>query len=167
MLHEVNQSSICSLTFGFVVFAGVVITAPISGANLNPAVTIGLFAAGRVKLIRAILYIIVQCAGGIGELVYQNKTMPSILQQFIHISTVGGYILYLLTPPYLRSSLGSNALHKENSTCYGTALDCPYNVTQLQGFGIELMTVFLLVLVVLAITDEKRESKVCSSTYDI
>ena len=74
---------------------------------------------------------------------------------------VGGYILYLLTPPYLRSSLGSNALHKENSTCYGTALDCPYNVTQLQGFGIELMTVFLLVLVVLAITDEKRESKVC------
>ena len=60
-------------------FAGVVITAPISGANLNPAVTIGLFAAGRVKLIRAILYIIVQCAGGIGKLVYQNKTMQSII----------------------------------------------------------------------------------------
>ena len=68
-----------------------------------------------------------------------------------------------MTPPYLRSSLGSNALHKENATCYGTALDCPYNVTQLQGFGIELMTVFLLVLVVLAITDEKRESKVSIS----
>ena len=50
------------------VFAGVVITAPISGANLNPAVTIGLFAAGRVKFIRAILYIIVQCAGGIGKM---------------------------------------------------------------------------------------------------
>ena len=55
-----------SLTFGLVVFAGVVITAPISGANLNPAVTVGLFASGRVKLIRAILYIIVQCLGGIG-----------------------------------------------------------------------------------------------------
>ena len=68
-LGVINQSSLCSLTFGFVVFAGVVITAPISGANLNPAVTIGLFAAGRVKLIRAILYIIVQCAGGIGKLV--------------------------------------------------------------------------------------------------
>ena len=47
-------------------FAGVVITAPISGANLNPAVTVGLLFSGRVKLIRAITYIIVQCLGGIG-----------------------------------------------------------------------------------------------------
>ena len=57
-----------SLTFGLVVFAGVVITAPVSGANLNPAVTVGLFAAGRVKLIRALLYIAVQCLGGIGKM---------------------------------------------------------------------------------------------------
>ena len=48
------------------VFAGVVITGPVSGANLNPAVTVGLLVSGRVKLIRAILYIIVQCFGGIG-----------------------------------------------------------------------------------------------------
>merc|ERR1711884_164029 len=54
-----------SLTFGLVVFAGVVITAPISGANLNPAVTVGLLFSGRVKLMRAITYIIVQCLGGI------------------------------------------------------------------------------------------------------
>ena len=68
--------------------AGVVITAPISGANLNPAVTIGLFAAGRVKLIRAILYIIVQCAGGIGKLECQSNL----------------YLIYLITMrPYLYS----------------------------------------------------------------
>jgi len=118
-----------SLTFGLVVFAGVVITGPISGANLNPAVTVGLLAAGRVKLIRAILYIIVQCLGGI----------------------VGGYILYGLTPPGLRGTLGSNALFCQ-----------PYDggcVTQLQGIGVELLTVFMLVIVVLAITDCKRESK--------
>ena len=70
-LYLVLKTKLCelskfSLTFGLVVFAGVVITGPISGANLNPAVTVGLFAAGRVKLIRASLYIIVQCVGGIG-----------------------------------------------------------------------------------------------------
>ena len=62
-----------SLTFGLVVFAGVVIMAPISGANLNPAVTVGLLVSGRVKVIRAINYIIVQCLGGIGMMFIVHK----------------------------------------------------------------------------------------------
>ena len=33
-------------------------------------------------------------------------------------------------------------------------------MTDMQGIGVELLTVFLLVFVVLAVTDEKRESKV-------
>ena len=33
-------------------------------------------------------------------------------------------------------------------------------MTEGQGIGVELVTVFMLVIVVLAITDEKRESKV-------
>ena len=144
-------------------FAGVVITGPISGANLNPAVTVGLLAAGRVKLIRAILYIIVQCLGGIGTLCMFiidwkfNMYYWNIfnLYSVIFYPKVGGYILYGLTPPGLRGTLGSNALFCQ-----------PYDggcVTQLQGIGVELLTVFMLVIVVLAITDCKRESKVIMS----
>ena len=77
------------------------------------------------------------------------------IETFSHSSAVGGYILKGLTPTELQKTLGSNALH--NSTCTGD--DCN-KVTQLQGFGVELLTVFLLVLVVLAATDDKRESKV-------
>ena len=76
---------------------------------------------------------------------------------------VGGFILYGLTPPEKRGSLGSNALYVAPG-CIGSAdADHPYtecSVTQLQGIGVELLTVFMLVFVVLAITDEKRESKV-------
>ena len=67
------------------VFAGVVITAPVSGANLNPAVTVGLFAAGRVKLIRAILYIIVQCAGGIGKDKQSKCSKTNAFSPNIHV----------------------------------------------------------------------------------
>lgn len=35
----------------------------VSGGHINPAVTVGLAAAGRVKPVRAILYVIAQCAG--------------------------------------------------------------------------------------------------------
>lgn len=35
----------------------------ISGGHINPAVTLGLASAGRVKPVRALLYIVAQCAG--------------------------------------------------------------------------------------------------------
>ncbi len=49
------------------VLAGVTIAGPVSGGHLNLAVSFGLFLSGRVSLLRAILYITVQCAGGIGK----------------------------------------------------------------------------------------------------
>lgn len=37
----------------------------VSGAHLNPAITVGLLAAGKVTVIRGLLYIIAQCIGAI------------------------------------------------------------------------------------------------------
>lgn len=45
------------------VFVGVVIAGPISGAHLNPAVTIGLAIAGKFKWGKAALYIVAQFVG--------------------------------------------------------------------------------------------------------
>ncbi|KAJ4980157.1 hypothetical protein NE237_010937 [Protea cynaroides] len=49
--------------FGGMIFVLVYCTAGISGGHINPAVTFGLFLARKVSLIRAVLYMIVQCLG--------------------------------------------------------------------------------------------------------
>ena len=52
-----------ALTFGLVVFALIQMLGDISGAHLNPAVTLGLVAAGRFKASEAAPYTVAQCLG--------------------------------------------------------------------------------------------------------
>ncbi|CAG9782987.1 unnamed protein product [Diatraea saccharalis] len=52
-----------SLAFGLAVFAAVSAIGHVSGGHINPAVTAGMAATGRVKPVRAVLYVIAQCAG--------------------------------------------------------------------------------------------------------
>jgi aquaporin NIP len=54
-----------ALTFGLVVFALIAALGDISGAHLNPAVTIGFFLARRFPGRRVVPYALTQCAGGI------------------------------------------------------------------------------------------------------
>ena len=51
--------------FGGMIFVLVYCTAGISGGHINPAVTFGLFLARKVSLVRAIMYMVVQCLGAI------------------------------------------------------------------------------------------------------
>ncbi|XP_061358774.1 aquaporin PIP2-7-like [Gastrolobium bilobum] len=51
--------------FGGMIFILVYSTAGISGGHINPAVTFGLFLGRKVSLIRALLYMVAQCAGAI------------------------------------------------------------------------------------------------------
>jgi aquaporin NIP len=54
-----------SLTFGLIVLAMIYAVGDISGAHLNPAVSLGFFAARRFPLREVILYILSQCAGAL------------------------------------------------------------------------------------------------------
>ncbi|CAL9780021.1 aquaporin PIP2-7-like [Musa acuminata AAA Group] len=51
--------------FGGMIFVLVYCTADISGGHINPAVTLGLFVARKVSLLRAVLYMVAQCLGAI------------------------------------------------------------------------------------------------------
>ena len=50
---------LAALTLGFLVYA----IGPVSGAHVNPAVTIGLWSIGKIKPVDAIGYIVSQCVG--------------------------------------------------------------------------------------------------------
>lgn len=74
-----------ALTFGLVVLAMIYTLGDISGAHLNPAVTLGFFAARRFPLSDALPYIAAQCAGafaasGILRLLFpQNATLGATI----------------------------------------------------------------------------------------
>src|SRR6266571_1639328 len=54
-----------ALTFGLIILAMIYTLGDISGAHLNPAVTLGFFAARRFPLRRAVPYIASQCGGAL------------------------------------------------------------------------------------------------------
>jgi aquaporin Z len=54
-----------ALAFGLVLIALAYAIGPVSGCHVNPAVTMGFFAAGRMKAAEAIGYVVAQVAGAI------------------------------------------------------------------------------------------------------
>ena len=54
-----------ALTFGLVVLAMIYAIGDISGAHINPAVTIAFTVAGRFPVAKAVPYVVCQCAGAI------------------------------------------------------------------------------------------------------
>jgi aquaporin Z len=54
-----------ALCFGFVVLAMILALGDVSGSHINPAVTCGLYAAGRFPAGQVIPYVVSQCAGAI------------------------------------------------------------------------------------------------------
>src|SRR5260221_8144194 len=68
-INEVSGGTVThvgiALTFGLVVLALVYALGEVSGAHLNPAVTLGFCLAGRFPLHRVPSYVLSQCAGAL------------------------------------------------------------------------------------------------------
>ncbi|XP_045773446.1 aquaporin AQPAe.a-like [Maniola jurtina] len=80
-----------ALANGLLVASVVQIIGQISGGHINPAVTIGVFARGHIKLLKAILYIIAQILG----------------------SLLGALLAYAVTHTNLRQDLGATVPYKD------------------------------------------------------
>jgi aquaporin NIP len=66
-----------ALTFGLIVLAMIYTLGDISGAHINPAVTIGFFAARRLPVKTVLPYIASQCAGAISASLIMRLLFPA------------------------------------------------------------------------------------------
>jgi glycerol uptake facilitator protein len=130
-----NNSGWIVISFGWAVgvFTGVLIAAPISGAHLNPAVTIALVLAGKFSASLMPLYICAQLLGamfgsGLAWLAYKKHfdatedpdakmavfcTMPNIRSYWFNVATetIGTYILALAVLYMAAPEVGLGALN--------------------------------------------------------
>ncbi|KAM5179907.1 aquaporin-5-like [Mantella aurantiaca] len=90
-----------SLAFGLAIATLVQTIGPISGANINPAVTLAFFVGSQISIWRAIFYIIAQILGGLA----------------------GAGILYGVVPPAVRGNMAINALSNNTSPGLGLVVE--------------------------------------------
>ena len=116
-----------SVAFGFAIVAMAYAIGGISGCHINPAVTIGILAAGRIELKEAASYILAQILGAIA----------------------GAGVLYILAqgrPGFVMPEWGLGA------NGWGTGYLGEYNTQS--AFVAELVMTFLFVFVILATTSK-------------
>ncbi|KAG8176506.1 hypothetical protein JTE90_020342, partial [Oedothorax gibbosus] len=90
-----------SLCFGLIVATMVQAICHVSGGHINPAVTAGMLVAGRCSVLRALLYVVMQCAGAVA----------------------GAAILKAVTPDETNSKLGLTALNEKLSPVQGVGVE--------------------------------------------
>ncbi|XP_038859408.1 aquaporin-1-like [Salvelinus namaycush] len=113
-----DQEVKVALAFGLAIATLAQSLGHISGAHLNPAITLGLLVSCQISVFKAVFYILAQMLGAV----------------------VASAIVYGVKPTNI-DALGVNHL---NTISVG------------QGFVIEFLTTFQLVLCVIAVTDKRR-----------
>lgn len=116
-----------ALAFGLSLLVMAYAIGPVSGCHINPAVTVGMLASGKIKPFTAISYIIAQVLGAI---------LAAALLLIIAKSRPGGYDPHLAG--FAANGYGS---HSPGGYALGGA------------FLIEIITTFFLVITVLGSTD--------------
>jgi aquaporin Z len=114
-----------SLAFGLTVLTIAYSLGHISGAHLNPAVTIGLFMGGRIKGNEILPYVVAQILGGI---------------------TAAGVLYIIVTGN--GSSIGTFAAN-------GYAEHSPGNYSMLAAIVTEFVMTFMFLIIILGATDDK------------
>nr|CAD7435510.1 unnamed protein product [Timema monikensis] len=106
----------------------------VSGAHVNPAVTCGMLVTGNISILKALLYIIVQCLGALAG--------SAVLKVTLDRGGLRSSVSRALTPEKVQGTLGLTLLSPE--------------VTSIQGFGIEFFLGFVLLIVVFGVCDGNR-----------
>jgi aquaporin Z len=117
-----------SFAFGLSVLAMAYAIGDISGCHINPAVSISMFAVGKMKLKDTLIYVMMQCLGAV----------------------IGSAALYVVATGRPGYSLSLNGLGQNG---YETA--SPGGFSMISGFIAETILTFIFILVILGSTSEK------------
>ncbi|CAG8628874.1 15045_t:CDS:2 [Funneliformis caledonium] len=108
--------------FGFSLCVNIYIWGSVSGAALNPAVTIGLIASQNISLIRGIMYIVAQFLGGLVGAYFISLVQPkafvngaainAVTDLGLGISTAQGLFLEMFTTSVLTMAVFMMAVEK-------------------------------------------------------
>ncbi|XP_059621773.1 aquaporin-like [Phlebotomus argentipes] len=71
-----GDPAVISIAFGFEVFMIISALGHVSGSHINPAVTVGFLVSGQVTLVRAVLYVVVQCVGAVAGTACMKAFLP-------------------------------------------------------------------------------------------
>lgn len=122
---------VVTLAWGLAVMCGVLIAGPYTGAHLNPAVTLGLAAAGKFPWEYVLPYIVSQIAGGI----------------------LGAVIVYVFYKDHFDATA-------ETETKLGVFATIPAIKNYRRNMICEIVGTFILVLVILFMGDNENSSEV-------
>lgn len=130
-----------SLGSGFLVATLVWTLANVSGANLNPAVSVALLITGETNLVRALLYIPCQLLGSTLA-VLTLKELNASESDFMKAASAD-LVVNKSETKLAPMQIGLTTLNS--------------NVTSLQGFCVECIITFILVITIFACIDRKRK----------
>jgi aquaporin Z len=130
-----------AFAFGFALIAMAYGIGPISGCHINPAVSLGVFTAGRMSSQDLLGYIISQFVGGI---------LAAAVLAVIQCGIAGGYDVAV-------AGLGQNG--------WGTGYMNEYNLTSAAVF--EFVATLLFVIVILGSTHEKAPAQIAGLAIGI
>ena len=114
---------VITLGWGFAVMAGVLIAGPVSGAHLNPAVTLGLALAGKFEWALVAGYIVAQLIGGF----------------------LGAVLVWIFYKDHYKATAG------EPDTMLGTFCTAPAIANPWRNFLCEVIATCLLVFLIIAL----------------
>jgi aquaporin Z len=138
-----------AFTFGLTLMALAYVLGPISGAHVNPAVTMGAFLAGRVSALDAVVYWVAQFVGGIlGALLlwavfdqspYYHRSVEGLgtdgygSASLVHISGGGAFLVeIILTATFVFVILGVTSKYG-NAAVAGVVIGLTLTVIHLIG----------------------------------
>lgn len=117
-----------SFAFGLSVVAMAYAIGGISGCHINPAISVSMFAAGKMNVKDMVFYVVMQCVG----------------------STLAAVLLFLVASGSPGYSLAMNGLGQNG---YGPASPAGFSITS--GFIAEVVLTFVFLIVVHGSTSEK------------